>query len=177
MDICITPAKQHDLSELLYLYKLVATQKDGIIRNEEEITEAYITNFLKRSLKKGLILLAKSDTEIIGEIHAYIPNIFAFRHILSDLTIVVHPDYQGMGVGRKLFTRFLDTVKTHYRHILRIELYVRAHNHKTHSFYKSLGFADEGRHENKILNSDLTLETPIHMAWFNPNFNPSYKPK
>jgi len=103
MDICITPAKQHDLSELLYLYKLVATQKDGIIRNEEEITEAYITNFLKRSLKKGLILLAKSDTEIIGEIHAYIPNIFAFRHILSDLTIVVHPDYQGMGVGRNLF--------------------------------------------------------------------------
>ncbi len=50
MDTSITIAKQHDQPELFHLYMLVAAQKDGIIRNEEEITEAYITNFLKRCL-------------------------------------------------------------------------------------------------------------------------------
>lgn len=172
MEVQIIPGCQQDQPEILQLYRLVAAQGDGIIRNENEITEAYITDFIEKSLHKGLILLARKNAALIGEIHAYTPDIFAFRHMLSELTIVVHPEYQGLGIGRKLFTHFLDIVKIHYRHILRIELFVRAESHNTYNFYTSLGFVDEGRHENKILNPDLTLETPIHMAWFNPRFDP-----
>lgn len=167
----VSPDKQ-DLQKLQTLYKLVAIQGNGIIRNEKEVTQDYIKGFMEKSLKNGLMLLAKKeDSSIIGEIHAYPSDIFAFRHILSDLTIVVHPDYQGRGVGRKLFGQFLNAVKEHHRHFCRIELYVRAHNHKVHAFYKSLGFIDEGHHENKILTGELTFETPIHMVWFNPCFD------
>ena len=173
MEIIIEPAQTKHLPEILDLYRLVAVQRDGIIRHEHEITEDYVRGFLEKSLQKGLILLARKETTLIGEIHAYIPEIYAFRHILSELTIVVHPDYQGMGVGRKLFTQFLDTVKEQLRHIYRIELFVRAHNHKPHAFYQSLGFVDEGHHVNKILTGELTFETPIHMAWFNPCFDPA----
>ena len=172
MKTVLFPAEKRHLSEIQYLYELVALKKDGIIRNEKEITKEYVENFLENSMNNGLILLAGDKTGLIGEIHAYTPGIYAFRHILSNLTIVVHPEYQGMGVGRRLFKYFLDTVKEHYTHILRIELFVRSHNHKVHSFYQSLGFTDEGHHEKKILNRDMTLETPIHMAWFNPRFNP-----
>ncbi len=172
MEIIIESGQTRHLQEILDLYRRVAVQRDGIIRHEHEITHDYIQGFLEKSLPRGLILLARKDTMLIGEIHAYIPDIYAFRHILSDLTIVVHPDYQGMGVGRKLFTQFLNTVKDHHRHIYRIELFVRAHNHQSHAFYQSLGFVDEGRHEKKILTRELTFETPIHMAWFNPYFDP-----
>jgi putative acetyltransferase len=103
MEIIIEPAQMHHLAEIRDLYRRVAVQKDGIIRHEHEITQEYIQGFLEKSLLKGLILLARKDTMLIGEIHAYIPDVYAFRHILSDLTIVVHPDYQGMGVGRNLF--------------------------------------------------------------------------
>ena len=53
-----------------------------------------------------------------------------------------------------------------------MEVHIIPASHNIYNFYLSLGFIDEGRHENKILNSDLTLETPIHMAWINPQFNP-----
>ena len=135
MDVQIVPASHKDLSQLLNLYRIVAAQGDGIIRIENEITEVYISHFMEKSLDKGLILLARKNGVLIGEIHAYTPDIFAFRHMLSELTIVVHPDYQGNGVGRKLFTQFLDVVKTRFKHILRIELFVRAHSHKTYKFY------------------------------------------
>ncbi|MEM7552123.1 MAG: N-acetyltransferase [Bacteroidota bacterium] len=106
----------------------------------------------------------------MGEIHAYVPNLFAFQHILSDLTIVVNPDYHGRGIGRTLFETFLKIVQKDFGHILRVELYVREHNSKNVAFYEKLGFRNEGRQENKIFTSSSTFETPLHMAWFNPTY-------
>ncbi len=37
-------------------------------------------------------------------------------------------------------------------------------------FYEKLGFTQEGRHKDKIKNTDNSLETPIGMTWFNPNY-------
>jgi ribosomal protein S18 acetylase RimI-like enzyme len=59
----------------------------------------------------------------------------------------------------------------HYAHILRVELYVRAHNTRNIIFYESLGFKQEGRQEHKIFQQKGVFETPIHMAWFNPKYD------
>lgn len=96
------------------------------------------------------MLVAKEGEHIIGEIHAYTPQLYAFQHLLTDLTIVVHPDHQGKHAGRKLFERFLEIVESDYPHILRVELYVRAHNIKNVQFYSSLGLKTEGLHERKL---------------------------
>jgi len=169
MDIC--QAHINDTNQLLALYKTISDIPDGIIRNKGEIDNAYIQGFLSRALKNGLILVGKIENRLVGEIHAYTPDIFAFKHLLTDLTIVVDPKFQGKGIGSALFKEFLDRVKHYYPHILRVELFVREHNTKNVSFYKKLGFIDEGRQESKIICSDLTLQTPLHMVWFNPNFN------
>lgn len=170
MNLIIKPADLSQEYQLLELYKAISVVPDGIIRNKNEISRKYISDFLQASLENGLILVGLSGNKIVGEIHAYTPEIYAFRHILTDLTIVVDPDHHGQGIGRKLFEQFLRTVKAEYHHILRIELFVREHNERNVSFYESLGFINEGRQENKILNSRSKLETPLHMAWFNPNF-------
>ena len=170
MDVNIRHTTDQDYPALITLYREVARISGGIIRTDREIDFDYISMFIENSLKKGLSLVAEKDAQIVGEIHAYTPDILAFRHMLSDLTIVIHPDHQNQGVGKKLFKAFLETVRNEFVHILRVELYVREENQVIVEFYKSLGFIIEGRQENKIMNASNELETPLHMAWFNPNF-------
>lgn len=170
MEINIEKADIKHKSELLKLYKKVAGISDGIIRNENEINEEYISDFLTNSIQNGLILVGIIGKKIVGEIHAYTPNIFAFQHILTDLTIVVDPNNQGQGIGRRLFEMFLKSVTSDLVHIKRIELYTREYNQRNVNFYKSLGFVNEGRQKDKIFVSESEFETPLHMAWFNPNY-------
>jgi len=170
MNFEIKKAGLEHKAELLQLYSIVAEVSDGIIRNSDEINEAYITDFLIKSIENGLILIATIDGKIVGEIHAYTPKIYAFQHLLTDLTIVVDPNNQGKGIGRKLFQRFLEIVANDLTQIKRIELYTREHNQRNVKFYESLGFINEGRQKDKIFRAESEFETPLHMAWFNPNY-------
>jgi ribosomal protein S18 acetylase RimI-like enzyme len=153
------------------LYQKVALLPDGIIRNPDEVTEGYITQFLEAAIHHGLILVGSINDTIVAEIHAITPNICAFQHLLTDLTIVVDPDLHGRGIGKSMFNHFLETVKADYPHILRVELFTREHNEKNVQFYEKLGFINEGRQDRKIFVSQGHFHTPIHMAWFNPNSN------
>lgn len=45
-----------------------------------------------------------------------------FNHVLSDLTIAVDPEYQGRGLGNRLFQTLLDHVTEERKDILRVEL-------------------------------------------------------
>jgi ribosomal protein S18 acetylase RimI-like enzyme len=167
----IRQAKQTDITAIWALYKAVVAIPGGIIRVAEEVTEAYIRHFTEKSLENGLILVAEDEeVGIVGEIHAYPYGLFAFRHILTDLTIVVHPEHQSKKIGKILFETFLIQVSERFPHILRVELFVRENNEKAIAFYKKLGFREEGHHTHKIKNADNRLETPIHMAWLNDRY-------
>ena len=170
MSIQLTEYRKEDFSSLLHLYRIIASLPEGIIREPDEITDEYIHQIVENSQQNGLMLIARQNEKPIGEIHAYTPPLRAFRHILTELTIVVHPDYQGKGIGKLLFTRFLDCVQKDFTHILRVELYTREHNLKNVRFYESLGFQNEGRQAQKIMLDSGHLETPLHMAWLNPSF-------
>ncbi len=172
MSISIRLTGAEDYSQLISLYKEVAAKSGGIIRIDDEINFDYVNMFIENSLRQGLSLVAEVNSRIVAEIHAYTPGIYAFQHMLSDLTIVVHPEFQNQGIGKKLFSEFLRIVQEDFAHILRIELYVREENKPIVEFYESLGFINEGRQKNKILNRANELETPLHMAWFNPSFKP-----
>ncbi len=167
------PAIASDINNILKLYQKVGKQFGGIIRVLDEITLDYVREFVANSKQDGLILMTinPNNNQIIAEIHAYRVRLSAFRHILTDLTIVVDPDFQGKKIGKLLFNEFLETVKANYPHILRVELFVRENNTNAIRFYSKLGFNNEGKQYQKIKNLDHSLETPIHMAWFNPNYN------
>ena len=168
MNLQIIRSEPGHKDEIINLYRNIADISDGIIRCRDEITDEYVSGFLKNATERGLSLVGIVNNKIVAEIHAYTPNIFAFQHLLTDLTIVVDRDYQGQGIGRKIFERFLDIVKTELTHIYRIELYTREHNLRNVRFYESLGFVNEGGQKDKIYVSPMVFETPVHMAWFNP---------
>ncbi len=165
-----TPA---DIDPILALYRTVATQSGGIIRTEEEITRPYVEAFVTGSLRSGVGYVVDHPGQagvLVAEIHAYPYGLSAFRHILTDLTIVVHPAFQGQRIGKLIFERLLTEVAENMPHILRLELFVRENNARAIQFYQKLGFIQEGRHKHKIKNKDNALETPLEMTWFNPNY-------
>ncbi|NML23512.1 GNAT family N-acetyltransferase [Pseudoflavitalea sp. G-6-1-2] len=170
MELQIVEGGLHQRDQLLRLYQAVAAIPGGLIRQPAEVTPAYIEEFTSESVSHGLMLVAMEGEELVGDIHAHTPPIYAFSHLLTDLTIMVHPEHQGKGIGRKLFNAFLARVEKDYPHILRVELYVRRHNTKNVQFYTSLGFETEGVHERKIFAGNGRFETPLQMVWINPGY-------
>lgn len=169
----IRTAETADIQKIKRLYQAVAKGGDGLARREEEITEDYIEGFLTKSLDHGLIIVAEHPSnpeELIGEIHAFTPGIKVFNHLYSSLTIAVHPDFQGMKLGRTLFTIFLEEIGVNRHNIGKVELMTRESNEKAIAFYQSLGFKIEGRLEMRIKDKNGNYEADIPMGWQNPNF-------
>lgn len=163
----IEPASAGDLHAIASLYRSVAAIEGGLARTAEEITEEYVGTFVTRSLENGILLIARrTDTnQIIGEIHAYTLGPKVFAHVLGELTIAVDPSFQGTGVGKALFSEFLEQVKVKRPDILRVELIARESNQKAIRFYEKMGFQIEGRFENRIRSVGGGYEADIPMAW------------
>lgn len=166
-------ATTDDLNRLVKLYQIVAATEGGIARLEQEITSDYIHNFLEKSLEAGLIIVGENPDdadELVAEIHGYKAGIQVFDHVLGEVTIVVHPDFQGKKIGRTIFTIFLEEIGRNHPEIGRVELIARESNEKAIALYQSLGFLIEGRLEMRIKTPDGHYEADIPMSWQNPNF-------
>ena len=116
---------------------------------------------------QGLMLVAiDSQNRLVAEIHALKYGLLIFDHILTGLTIAVHPDVQGKGVGKALFRAFLDDLQQVFPEVSRVELESRSSNQKSIGLYQNLGFVEEGRMKNKTRNQDGTYEDSLLMAWY-----------
>lgn len=159
-----------DESGLKELYRAVAAQPGRLARSLDEITDAYIHEMLMASLQKGVIFVAKSDGKIVGSFLKYRSGPQVFSHVLANGSILVHPDYEGMGIGSKLIDTLLAEVKNNMSDILRVDLVVRESNHRARELYKRKGFVEEGKFDRKIRAKNGKLEADIPMVWFNLNF-------
>ena len=162
-----------DINRLVELYKSVARAEGGIVRLEHEITDDYVRNFCEKSLETGLIIVGEHPDDpdiLVAEIHAYKHGVKAFDHVLGNLTIVVHPDFQGKKIGRTILTIFLEEVGRNHQNIGRVELITRETNAKAIALYQAMGFIIEGRLEMRIKGNDGHYEADIPMRWENPNF-------
>jgi ribosomal protein S18 acetylase RimI-like enzyme len=167
-----------DLEAIRALYHAVTLQGTGIARRTEEVTEQYIRGFIQKSIERGIILVAQESVNglLVAEVHTYRMEPQVFSHVLSELTIVVHPAYQQYGIGRNIFQSLLKQVEDHYPSILRVELVAKETNDRAIHFYEQLGFVQEGRFERRITSDNGGFEADIPMAWFNPGFEPHPDP-
>lgn len=162
-----------DVDRIIRLYKTVAGTEGGIVRLEREITTDYVHNFCKQSLDTGLIIVAEHPDDpniLVAEIHAYKYGVEAFDHVLGNLTMVVHPDFQRKRIGRTILTIFLEEIGRNRPNIGKVELIARESNEKAIALYQSMGFRIEGRLEMRIKGRDGHYEADIPMGWENPNF-------
>ena len=167
-------ANESDIPRLVKLYKAVAKTPGYIARLEHEITDEYVSHFVHNSLKTGLIIVGESETdpeELIAEVHGYKSDLKGFGHVFGDVTFLVHPEHQGKGIGRTIFTIFLDEIVNTRPDIGKVELFTGDGNTRAIALYQSLGFMIEGRMEMRYWNPRTeTYEADIPLGWVNPNF-------
>lgn len=111
----IRQATHDDLPMLTELYREVARVSQGIARTEQEVSAVYIDSIYQHTRQQGLMLVGinLATNEVIAEIHASKYGLSIFKHILTNLTIVVKPTWQGQGIGKTLFNAFLREVDEH----------------------------------------------------------------
>ena len=164
----IRRATRDDIAAIGQLYITVASTTGGLAREPDEISRDYIEGFVTRSLHDGEIVVAEvaGIDGVAGELHAYRNPLRLFNHVYTNLTIAVHPDAQGRGIGRALFSALLDTVARERTDIVRVELMTAERNQRAQRLYESVGFVREGRLDRAIRGADGTPEADIPMAWF-----------
>lgn len=145
----IEAASADEALAILSLYQTVSQNGGGLARRAHEMDLDYVEAFLKPSLSKGIALVVRGPSGLLGEIHAYPPTPQQFSHVLSDLTLAIAPEAQGQGLGRQLMNALVAQART-MPHIKRIELLCRQTNHRGIALYQALGFTLEGRLHQRV---------------------------
>lgn len=163
MAIEIRPATRADAACLLALHLAAAAGASGLAREPDEIDLAYIEAFLD---KAAIALGAFEDGVLAGEIHVMRMGPRQFQHVLTELTVAVHPAFQGRGVGVQLFEALFAEAARLTPKIERIELMVREGHAHARRLYERLGFQVEGRFPRRVRLADGTVETDLAMGKF-----------
>ena len=156
---------QSDAARVRALYLAVAgAPGSGLARAPDEITPAYVQGFLARAHESGICLGVLDGELLVGEIHAVRMGPRQFGHVLTDLTVAVHPGYRGCGIGRQLFQALFEAVRTLKPPVTRVELVARSGNHVALRLYEKLGFVREGIFCGRVILPDGTIEDDVPMA-------------
>ena len=143
-----------------------AAPSSGLAREPDEMSLDHMQSAIARATASGVALSAWAGEAMIGEIHASRMGPRQFAHNLLDLTVAVHPDWQGRGVGARLFEGLFVEAARLLPKVERIELMVREGNLGAVRLYERLGFAVEGRFAGRVRLRDGAVETDLAMARF-----------
>jgi ribosomal protein S18 acetylase RimI-like enzyme len=163
-DVTIRASSIVDAPAILALHVAAASRGGGLAREPDEMALQPIEAALSRSLETGLALSAWVGDALAGEIHASRLGPRQFDRNLTDLTVAVHPDFQGRGVGAALFEALFVRAATLTPKVERVELMCREGNLGALRLYERLGFVIEGRFTRRVRLADGTIEDDLAMA-------------
>jgi len=164
LSVTIRPAQPEDAEILAKAESEIARFPGLLVQTPGEIPPAAYAEKVSALKQRGRYIVAQSRGRIVG--HAFLEpmGLFATRHV-AQLTIVVHPGFQGRGVGAALLSDLLAWAKKNSA-LGKIELLVRATNERAISLYRKFGFAIEGRFRNRVKLNASDYVDDIAMAWF-----------
>lgn len=167
MEFFTRSLKLDDADALGGLYRAIASKPGGFVRTEEEMNHDFVVKTITRSMNGGIAFgaIERGTGNLLGAITSRKLALKAFEHVISNVVIGVHPEFQQKGVGRRLFLDFLEHVQMNRPDITRVELIARESNQRQIAFYESIGFRREGVFEKRIRNLDGTYEADIPMGW------------
>ena len=107
-----------------------------------ENEKAWIYNINQSA--SSLLLVADLDEQIVGLLF-FIPNGKRKNSHTGEFGVSVHPQFQGIGIGRQLINTLLNWAKSNTA-IEKVYLNVFSTNQPAIGLYRDLGFIEEGRH-------------------------------
>ena len=165
--LALRPLTTADAPAVLALYQAAAAApSSGLARSPDEMDLAWAQSFLGKASANGATLGVWAGEVLAGEIHASRMGPRQLDHNLMDLAVAVHPDWQGRGVGARLFEGMFAAAAAMTPAIERIELAVREGNLGALRLYQRMGFVIEGHHPRRVRLPDGAVETDITMAKF-----------
>jgi L-phenylalanine/L-methionine N-acetyltransferase len=139
-EVEIRPVRPED-AEPIYQLRLLPSIVDGTLALPSgRIGEAH--HRLERLGPDDHTLVAVVDGQVVGMAGMHVGR-GKLRHT-ADLGMMVHDQFQGRGIGRKLLEALLD-IADNYLGLVRVELEVYADNARAIRLYEHLGFEHEGR--------------------------------
>lgn len=132
LSLTFKKATQEDVEDFLVLESTAIKNKtySGILDKDEALQE-FAENEVYLIYKDNKIV-GSTEFQIKSPEHAYLAG------------LVIHPDFQGQGIGREAALFRLEKLKD----VKRIDLVTHPENFKIIDLYKSLGFSVEKRIEN-----------------------------
>jgi putative acetyltransferase len=143
---------------------LMRRAEGGLGRLPDEMDLQWMEQGLTAALDGGIAIGAWESSQLVGLIKTSRMPSVQFQHVLWDLTVAVDPDFQGRGIGQRLFAELLGTAKALTPRIDRVELVVREGLIHAIRLYERLGFRREGRFERRFRLSSGVYEADIPMA-------------
>ncbi|TLS38924.1 GNAT family N-acetyltransferase [Pseudalkalibacillus caeni] len=141
--ISVRPSKSEDAPQLLALDHLAWNHFTAPSETKWTSPEEY----LEKS-PPGTQLVAAVEKTVFGYVSVRNPTPLKSNSHVGELTIAVHPSYQGLGVGKALME---EVEKRAYEEgKSKLSLRVLATNPFAAAFYKSLGYEEQGRLENEF---------------------------
>ncbi|MGK3993483.1 N-acetyltransferase family protein [Sorangium sp. So ce1024] len=146
---------REDAAAQLRLERAIVRARQGIVKHEDELPADAAAYAAQRdraghTATDGSALCLAAEMEgvgLVGEATLLRLRPRMVRHV-GILGLGVHPEAQGLGVGRALLERLIAWARAHRDadggRVRRVELYVRADNARAIALYRSVGFAHEG---------------------------------
>lgn len=160
----IRRAQSQDAAVIAEAEANIATTPGLLVGVPHEIPLATYEASIQALPKNGLYVVAEEGDELAGHLILDPMGMVRLAHVLR-LTIVVYPNHQGQGLGKRLMQHGIDWAKQDQR-FDKIELNVRATNQRAIRLYQSLGFVEEGRLIKRIKISDGQYLDDIAMGLF-----------
>jgi ribosomal protein S18 acetylase RimI-like enzyme len=128
----IEKAKYEDLEKILELQK-IAFQEEADLYQQFHIPplEQTLEN-IRQEFEEKLFLKALEDNRIVGSVRAKVTG----NDTCYVGRLMVHPNYQNMGIGTKL----MNEIERYFKDIRRFELFTGDKSEKNICLYKKLGY-------------------------------------
>jgi GNAT superfamily N-acetyltransferase len=131
-NVIIQQASVNDAKEILDLQKL-AYQSEALLYNDSAIPPlTQILGEIKAEFADHVFLKAMLETQIVGSVRAKLLGITCLVGRL-----IVHPDYQGHGIGSNLMIE----IEKYFGISHRLELFTGHKSERNISLYQRLGYS------------------------------------
>lgn len=145
MDVYIRPAALEDAKAINDLRRMTGVMENILGLPSETVQDS--ENYLRRldDMSHQFVAVKREDGSagmVVGTVGLQVNPIPRKRHC-ADVGIMVHKEYQGMGIGKRLLETVID-LADNWLMLKRLELEVFLDNEKAIALYKQMGFETEG---------------------------------